>query len=151
MYCFRHWNRQWHRILLRRIIRSYILAEGAATVIQLDHLRYWAVIQTYLALHLLLPRLLTGLPQLLVHHERHLGAGPGVDPAGCCWVETTSCCWHRDNGSTSWTLENGRPRPEIINYYYKKSVCLLNPPSFESYCLSSINLNFSFTVSPLIN
>lgn len=58
---------------------THISTESAATVLQFDHQTLRTLIEANLAKHLPLTGSGPGPP---VHHEGHLGAGPGVDSAG---------------------------------------------------------------------
>ena len=85
---------------LRNQIITYISAEGAATVLQLDHDAVRTVVEADLAEHLPLARRGAAL---LVQHERHLGAGPRVDSA--------RRRGHRDDGGAAGALQHRGPGP----------------------------------------
>ena len=75
---------------------THISTESAATVLQFDHQTLRTLIEADLAEHLPL----TGPP---VHHEGHLGAGPGVDSAGRRR--------HRDHRDAAGAVDHRGPGP----------------------------------------
>ena len=81
-------------------MNTYISAEGAATVLEFDHQTLGTLVEADLAEHL--PLRGGGLAPL-VQHQRHLGAGPGVDSAGGGG--------HRDDGGAAGAVDHRGPGP----------------------------------------